>query len=183
MTKPADQINPGSNPDDSSLRVRSSFGIGHALFVVFLYALDQITKWLVVQNIPLGTGRPVIPNFFDLVYFTNTGAAFSAFTNNNAFFIILSTVVLGALFFFHRRGAFKGKLLNIGLSLLVAGILGNLTDRILHRHVIDFLLFDLHVKFADPWPAFNVADSCICVAATIFVLGSFLEDSNPRRSV
>jgi signal peptidase II len=151
------------------------------LFITLpLYALDQLTKWLVVKNIGLGSGFPVIRGFFDLVYLTNTGAAFSAFSNNNTFFILLSTVVLAALGFFHRRGAFAGKLLQSGLALLVAGILGNLTDRILHGHVIDFLLFDLHVKYANPWPAFNVADSCICVAAGLFVIASFREERKGR---
>jgi signal peptidase II len=141
-----------------------------------LYALDQLTKWLVVRNIQPDFPHPVIPGFFDLVYLTNTGAAFSAFSNNNVFFILLSVVVLVALVFFYRRGAFNGRMLRIGFSLLLAGILGNLTDRILHSHVIDFLLFDLHVKFANPWPAFNVADSCICVAAGIFIITSFRDD-------
>ena len=106
----------------------------------------------------------------------NTGAAFSVLSNNNLFFILLSTVVLAGLVFFYWRGAFNGKILNSGFALLIAGILGNLTDRILHAHVIDFLVFDLHVRFADPWPAFNVADSCICIAAGIFIITSFRDD-------
>jgi signal peptidase II len=57
--------------------------------------------------------------------------------------------------------------------LLLAGVLGNLTDRFLYGHVIDFLLFNLHVPFARPWPAFNVADSCICIAVVLFVIHSF----------
>ena len=54
-------------------------------------------------------------------------------------------------------------------------LLGNLTDRLLHGHVIDFLLFNLHVPRADPWPAFNVADSCICIAVICFIIHSFQE--------
>ena len=146
------------------------------LFVTLpLFALDQVTKWLVVQNIEVGSAYTVVPGFFDLVYLTNTGVAFSAFTNKNNYFIVLSVCVLIGLAVFYKRGAFKGRLLSTGFSLLIAGILGNLTDRILQHHVVDFLLFDLHVKFADPWPAFNVADSCICVAAAIFVITSFRE--------
>jgi signal peptidase II len=143
-----------------------------------LYALDQLTKWLVVRNIEPGFDHPLvmIPGFFDLVNVTNTGAAFSVFSNNNVFFILLSAIVLVALVFFYSRGAFNGKMLRTGFALLMAGILGNLTDRILHSHVIDFLVFDFHVKFADPWPAFNVADSCICVAAGIFIITSFRDE-------
>jgi signal peptidase II len=59
---------------------------------------------------------------------------------------------------------------------LSAGVLGNVTDRIRHHYVVDFLLFNLHVPFADPWPAFNVADSCICIAATLLILSAWLEE-------
>jgi signal peptidase II len=61
----------------------------------------------------------------------------------------------------------------------MAGILGNLTDRLVRGHVIDFLLFNLHIRFADPWPAFNVADSCICIAVACFMVYSFRDSSRP----
>jgi len=117
----------------------------------------------------------VIANFFDLVYFANTGAAFSAFTGNNLFFIGLSAVALVAIVFFFRQGAFKDRPSRWAAALLTAGILGNLTDRLAHGHVVDFLLFDLHVRFAHPWPAFNVADSCICTATGLFILSALFE--------
>ena len=181
MTPPDTQTSSVSGPVPSSSVTKPTHAIRYLAVVIFFYALDQLTKWLVVQHIELGSGIPVIPGFFDLVYLVNTGAAFSAFSNNNLFFIILSSAVLIALGFFYKRGAFNGVLLSTALSLLVSGILGNLTDRILHSHVIDFLLFDLHVKFANPWPAFNVADSCICVAAVMFGIASFSEDSKRKQ--
>ena len=64
-------------------------------------------------------------------------------------------------------------------ALLVAGVAGNLTDRLLHGHVVDFI--DVILPWYGRWPAFNVADSCICVAAGLFVLGSFLDGK--RRKV
>jgi signal peptidase II len=144
-----------------------------------LYALDQATKWWIVRHFAFHEQRPVIPNFFDLVYFGNTGAAFSAFTDNNAFFIGLSFVALIGIVIFHLRGAFADRLSRWGVALLLGGILGNLTDRLIHGHVVDFLLFDLHVRFADPWPAFNVADSCICTATGFFLLAAFREGRKP----
>lgn len=140
-----------------------------------LYALDQATKLWIVRHFHLHEQRTVIPDFFELVYFSNTGAAFSAFTGNNTFFIGLSIVALIGLVVFHVRGAFADRFSRWGVALLLAGILGNLTDRLLHGHVVDFLLFDLHVRFANPWPAFNVADSCICIATSLFVLAALLE--------
>ncbi len=155
-------------------------------FLLFItlpfYALDQLTKWMFVQNFEEGKERVVIPNFFSLHYLVNTGAAFSSFTDQNSFFIVLSLCVLIGLSIFYWRGAFKGKLLGVGFALLVAGILGNLTDRLTHGHVVDFLLFDLHVKYAHPWPAFNVADSCICVAAALFVIASFRDAKKEQQA-
>ena len=72
-----------------------------------------------------------------------------------------------------RRTRSRDPLRDISLALLLGGIMGNLTDRFLHGHVIDFALFDLHVPFAHPWPAFNVADSCICIAVFFFIIHSF----------
>jgi len=144
-----------------------------------LYVLDQVTKLWIVRNFVLHEQRPVIPDFFDLVYFANTGAAFSAFTGNNTFFIGLSIVAVIGLIVFYLRGAFADRLSRWGVALLLAGILGNLTDRFLHGHVVDFLLFDLHVRFANPWPAFNVADSCICTATGLFILAALVDGRKP----
>ena len=83
---------------------------------------------------------------------------------------LVALVVLGVLY---RQSAFAEPGARVGLLLLVPGILGNLTDRLVHGHVVDFLSFDLHVPGASPWPSFNVADSCICVAVGLFLLGSF----------
>ena len=139
-----------------------------------LYALDQITKWWIVKNFEPYEQRTVIPDYFDLCYFMNTGAAFSIGTGKNLFFIILSFVALIGVLVYYARGAFREPLNRWGTVFLVAGILGNLTDRILYGHVVDFLLFDLHVRFANPWPAFNVADICICTAVGLFILASFI---------
>ncbi len=141
-----------------------------------LYALDQATKlWIVNHFVLYDDRRTVIPGFFDLVYWANTGAAFSAFTGKNTFFIVLSIVAFIGLIFFYAKGAFADRLSRWAVALLLAGILGNLTDRFLHGHVVDFLLFDLHVRFANPWPAFNVADSCICTATGLFILAALTD--------
>ncbi|MGC1480136.1 MAG: signal peptidase II [Chthoniobacterales bacterium] len=150
------------------------------LITLPLYVLDQLTKWLVLRNISTNEFVEVIPNIFWLVQVHNTGAAFGMMKDNNAFFIGLSLVALVAMVIFWKRGAFADRWVSIGAALLVSGILGNLTDRLIHGHVIDFLMFDLHVPFASPWPSFNVADSCISVAAVIFVVRSIFE---PKREV
>lgn len=155
----------------------------HPLFIALpCFALDQATKLWVVRTIPFESGRTIIPGFFDLVYFGNTGAAFGSFKDYNVFFILLSGVTFAGLLIAWARGAFREGVNRWGVGFLLGGILGNVTDRFLHQHVVDFLLFDLHVPLAHPWPAFNVADSCIFLAVTCFLWAAFLDSRVPRRA-
>ena len=138
-----------------------------------LYALDQATKYLVLRFVDPDQPRIVVSGFLTIVNVTNTGAAFGSFKNNNTFFVAVSCLALFFVVSLLVRRRSRDVWRDISLALLLAGILGNLTDRLLHGHVIDFLLFDLHVPLAHPWPAFNVADSCISVAVVCFILHSF----------
>ena len=138
-----------------------------------LYALDQLTKQFVLRWIDPYAARIIVPDFFTLVNVTNTGAAFGSFRGNNTFFIIISIVALVVVATLLARKRQPDPWRDLSLALLLAGILGNLTDRLLYGHVIDFLLFNLHVRYADPWPAFNVADSCISIAVVLFIIHSF----------
>jgi signal peptidase II len=142
-----------------------------------LFALDQLTKWLVRQNIPYGAEIPIIPGFFSLVHASNTGAAFSLFTGNNFFFIGLALAALAVVIFLLIRDSREPKtelrlnnITKISFGLLASGILGNVTDRIFRGAVTDFLHFYVSEY---SWPSFNVADSCICIAAGLLILGSF----------
>ena len=142
-----------------------------------LYALDQLTKYLVLRFIDPTEPRVIAPDFFALVHVTNSGAAFGSFANNNGFFIALSCIALGVVTYLLLRRSPSDTWQQLSLGLLLAGIMGNLTDRFWHGHVIDFLLFDLHLPLAHPWPAFNVADSCICIAVFFFIIHSFRQDA------
>jgi signal peptidase II len=144
-----------------------------------LYALDQLTKYYVLRFIK--EPRVVIAGLFDLVNITNTGAAFGSFKNNNTFFIVISCLALLFVMTLLIRRRSWDVWRDVSLALLAAGVLGNLTDRILYGHVIDFLLFDFgsHApSFLHPWPAFNVADSCICLAVVCFIIHSFRQQKS-----
>jgi len=146
-----------------------------------LYALDQWTKQLVLRSISLEEPLIVISGFFHLVNVTNTGAAFGSFRNNNTFFIVISSIALLIVVVFLLRRRSRDVWRDVSLALLLAGILGNITDRLLYGHVIDFLLFDLHIPYAHPWPAFNVADSCISIAVVLFIIQSIWQGkSSPK---
>ncbi len=146
-------------------------------FILFLslplYVLDQCTKQLVLRFISPYDARIIVPEFFSLVNVTNTGAAFGTFKGNNTFFIAISIVALVVVTVLLTQSRRSDAWRDVSLALLLAGILGNLTDRLLYGHVIDFLLFNLHIRYADPWPAFNVADSCISIAVVLFIIHSF----------
>ena len=153
-------------------------------FILFLslpfYLLDQCTKQLVLRLISPYSARVVVPDFFSLVNVTNDGAAFGSFKGNNTFFVVISIVALVVVTVLLVRKRPPDAWRDVSLALLLAGILGNLTDRLLHGHVIDFLLFNLHIRYADPWPAFNVADSCISIAVVLFVIHSFGKKEHPE---
>ena len=144
-----------------------------------LYLLDQITKALVRRTISTEESIPIIPGFLNLVQVHNTGAAFGVLRDNNLFFVVLSISALIILIVLGRRNTFADRSSRWACALLVAGVAGNLTDRLLRGHVVDFI--DVILPWYGRWPAFNVADSCICVAAGLFVLGSFLDGK--RRKV
>jgi signal peptidase II len=146
--------------------------------VIFLLSLaDQASKWAAVHHIGFQEAVAVIPGFFSLTHVYNTGAAFSMMHDSNRFFAILSLGVFVLLIVLRRQ--FPGFLMQLGWVLILSGILGNVTDRLLRGHVVDFLDF----QFGNyHWPAFNVADSCICVAAGLFLLSGFLTPDKPAAS-
>src|SRR4030095_5326308 len=112
-------------------------------FVLFLslplFALDQWTKQMVLRFVSPDEPRVLMEDFFSLVNVTNTGAAFGSFRGNNTFFIVVSCVALVIVLGLLLRARARDRWRDLSLALLLAGILGNLTDRLLYGHVIDFL--------------------------------------------
>jgi len=146
--------------------------------IIVLFLADQASKWAVVHQIGFQEAVPVIPSFFTLTHVYNTGAAFSMMHDSNRFFTILSVTVFGVLVTVRRH--FPGLLMQWGWILILSGILGNVTDRILRGHVVDFLDFQFGSYH---WPAFNVADSCICVAAGLFLISGFSSGKTGDKKV
>ena len=138
-----------------------------------LYLIDQVTKLAILSKLSYHEQIEVIPGFFNLVRVHNTGIAFGQFNEGSASNIIFTVVAVCALIlisFMWRKGHFPGTVNNIAVALLISGIIGNLTDRIWHGYVVDFLDFHISGKH---WPSFNVADSCICVAAGLLFIAAF----------
>lgn len=146
-----------------------------------LFFLDQLTKILVLNNFALADQKTIIPDFFNLVRVHNTGIAFGKFNDgdgSNVIFTVISLLAFLGIIFFWIRGHFPGKLNQFAVALITAGVAGNVTDRILHGYVVDFL--DFHIGDSH-WPSFNVADSCICIAASLIFISAFTkEGTNPQ---
>ena len=135
---------------------------------LFYVILDHITKFLVISNIPYYSSIK-INDCFSVVNISNTGVAFSMFQNNNIFFIILvSLVILFLIYFIIKNKNELTKLQLHSLFLILSGGIGNLIDRIFRGAVVDFI--DVGYKDVYRWPAFNVADSCVCIGITLFII-------------
>lgn len=143
------------------------------LLTLPLFVLDQITKFAVLRWISTEDLIPVIPGFFNLVQVHNRGAAFGMLRDHSWFFVLLASVAMIVLVVITLTGRVKDRLSRLAVAILAAGVAGNLTDRLLHGYVIDFL--DFILPWYGRWPAFNVADMCICVAAGLLILSSFLD--------
>jgi signal peptidase II len=144
-------------------------------------ALDQITKLLVVNHIDYAERISVLP-VLDLTLAYNTGAAFSFLAKESGWqrwmFATLAVVVAAIIAWWLRRLKARSQwLLSCALSLILAGALGNVIDRIRLGHVVDFILayWDEHL-----FPAFNVADSSITIGAILLLLDAFLEGRRAR---
>ena len=142
------------------------------LLPLIYVALDHITKFLVIKNIPYQSFIK-INDYFNLVNISNTGVAFSMFQDNNIFFIILvSFVILFVIYFLIKNKEELTKLQTHSLLLILAGGTGNLIDRLFRGAVVDFI--DIGYKDVYRWPAFNVADVFICVGVGLYVLNWIL---------
>jgi len=138
-----------------------------------IVALDQLTKWAVLENFAYGERRSVTA-FLNLVLVYNKGAAFSMLADapgwQTPLLIVFALVAAGLVSWLIVRNPGK-RLLCLGLALILGGALGNLIDRLRFGHVVDFL--DFHA-LGWHWPAFNVADSGITVGAVLLILDGFV---------
>lgn len=143
-----------------------------ALTAALVLVLDQWTKWLVLHHIQPHQEIPVLGSFFSLTLVFNRGAAwgmFARFTHSNVVLATFSILTVFGLWMLRRSLAVVSLPHRVAFGMIVGGIFGNLTDRILRGGVVDFLDFYLG-KTIGRWPAFNIADSAICIGVTLYLL-------------
>lgn len=158
-----------------------------AMLALGVLILDQFTKWMVLVYLGREEERTIIPGFFKLVHWTNTGAAWSMFRDHGALLAIVSLVALAALFIFRRHFDAHTRLGQFALGLMFGGIAGNLVDRLMASRdhaVIDFLYFHLIRRDGSEagFPAFNIADTAICVGVgLLFILSWRAEEDETGK--
>jgi len=135
--------------------------IPYFLLTVCVLSLDRITKFIVLSKISVGESIPVIKGIFHITLVLNKGVAFGLFANNTLVPVVISFIAIAAILVFFRRA---GYLTKTALSLILAGCIGNLVDRLYFGVVVDFLDFRV-------WPVFNVADSVICIGVGLLIVG------------
>jgi signal peptidase II len=156
----------------------------HFLIALLVLALDRFTKWTIAHRLSLHDSITVIPGFFRIVHTENPGAAFGIFADSPSpwkvalliLFSVVALVVVAALLW---KNSHRLTSTGVGLALILGGALGNLWDRVVSRHVVDFLLFYVGRY---QWPAFNVADSAIVVGAGLLVFEIVFTKSPSQQS-
>ena len=146
------------------------------LLAVAVILLDAWTKWLVSTHVDMHESITLIPNLFELVHVRNTGAAFGIGANAETRLVpfLLNAGAIGVFIVvvvYALRTAVTDRLLQIALHLILGGAIGNLIDRFRLGYVVDFL--DVYVNVGGQphhWPAFNVADSAICIGIALLFL-------------
>jgi len=138
---------------------------------ISILALDQGTKFLTERCIT--SSITVIPGLFNLVHVKNTGAAWGIMQGKGVILFAISMVVLVLLSVFIKKLAEGWMERYCAIALIAGGILGNSVDRIFRGSVVDFLDFYVGSNPGHHWPAFNVADSAICVGVFIFIISSW----------
>ena len=145
--------------------------------------LDQWSKGLVTRTMEVHQSKTIITDVFDLTYVRNTGAAFGLFASvdSSVKAILLNSIAVVVFLIvsaYALRSSHKSVRLQVGLALILGGAVGNLLDRVRFGYVVDFLDFSIS---GHHWPAFNVADSAICIGVGLLFLDMLGSDDLPAE--
>ena len=134
--------------------------------VLLVVLLDRVSKIFFCSILSFGESIPVIRNIFHFTLVYNTGIAFGLFKNQGIIFVIIpiiAIILIGFNIYYYRNSKDVGRLYIISFSMILGGAVGNLIDRILFGHVIDFIDFRV-------WPVFNIADSAITIGTVLILI-------------
>lgn len=154
----------------------------YLIITLVILAIDQVSKYWAVKSLKPVIMIEVIPGFFRFTYATNRGVAFSMFADSEmnvpVIFAVISIIAALVVFLYLAWMPAERVLSSTALSLLLAGIIGNLIDRVRLGEVIDFI--DVHLADRYTWPTFNIADSAICIGAVLLAI-EMIRDERAAR--
>jgi signal peptidase II len=156
-----------------------------AALALGIIVFDQLTKWGVTSSLEVGSEKIVVPGFFKLVHWGNTGAAWSLFRGNNLLLAAIAIAALALLYFSRHHFDVRSRLSQLAFGLICGGIVGNLIDRLRVDHVVDFLYFFVQTRSGGEagFPAFNIADSAICTGVALVFILTLKAERKPAEPV
>jgi signal peptidase II len=157
--------------------------LSYGLLTLGVLLFDQLTKAMITSRMALYSSVPVVPGLFHLTLVTNRGALFGLFHDmadpyRGALFTVVPSLAILLILFFQFGTSVADSTAQAGLALILGGALGNLTDRLRLGYVVDFLDFFLSDHH---WPAFNLADSSICVGVALLIVDLLAKIGRPDR--
>lgn len=149
---------------------------------IFLIVLDQLTKWLVVQNMNLGERIPLAEPYLALLSHRNKGAAWGMLEGQMWLFYIVTILVVGGLIYFFHKEAKNSKLLSVSLMFLLGGAIGNFIDRLWRKEVVDFVDVLIPIINYD-FPIFNIADAALTIGVVLIIIHVIMDEKKNRNKV
>lgn len=148
-----------------------------SIFIVIIIALDQLTKYMIVKSLEIGDSIKVIKNLLYITSHRNEGAAWGILQGKMWLFYIVTIVVLVILIMFFKSEGYGKPLIQFGLSLLIAGSIGNFIDRLFRSEVVDFI--DTYI-FDYNFPIFNVADAALTIGVIVLIIVILFEGKEEK---
>ena len=148
-----------------------------SIFIVIIIALDQLTKYMIVKSLEIGDSVKVIKNLLYITSHRNEGAAWGILQGKMWLFYIATIVVLVILVMFFKSEGYGKPLIQFGLSLLIAGSIGNFIDRLFRSEVVDFI--DTYI-FGYNFPIFNVADAALTIGVIVLIIVILFEGKEEK---
>ncbi|PCF42082.1 signal peptidase II [Staphylococcus delphini] len=160
--------------------MKQQYYIGLSLFIALIILIgDQLTKFIIRTQMTIGESFAVLPKFLYITSHRNNGAAWGILSGKMTFFYIITVIILVALIVFYIKEAKNNMLMQIAISLLFSGALGNFIDRVSSGEVVDFI--DT-VIFGYDFPIFNIADASLTIGVILLII-VLLKDQNQKGKV
>ncbi|MEB5791915.1 signal peptidase II [Staphylococcus hominis] len=158
--------------------MKKKYYIGLSLIVaIVILIIDQLTKKIITATMNIGDSYEVIPHFLNITSHRNNGAAWGILSGKIGFFYIITLIILAVLIIFYIKETKYNAFMQVAISLLFAGALGNFIDRLFKGEVVDFI--DTNI-FGYDFPIFNIADSSLTIGV-IFVIIAWVKDANKKE--